>query len=239
MDKFRIGKRILSPDRVPYVIAEVGLNHNGDLGVAKATVDMAAACGVDAVKFQSFRAEEFIADREMTYSYKSSGRTVAENAFAMFKRLELPLAWHSELMDYCASKGVDFLSSAADPRSVDLLNELKVVAIKIASEDLINQRLLRHVGAVGLPIILSTGMADEREVDEGLETLKLAGCKEVMLLHCVSLYPTLDEEVNLRRMVGLRERYQLPVGYSDHSVGTAASIGAVALGALAIEKHFT
>jgi len=239
MGEFRIGDRTIGPGRPPYVVAEVGINHNGDLTFAKKSVLAAAKCGADAVKFQTFRAEEFIADRSLTHTYIKGGETITENAFTMFERLELPRAWHSELMNYCSSLGVQFLSSAADPLSADLLVELEVGAIKLASEDVINRPLLRHVGALRRPVIMSTGMADEREVDEAIETLSSAGCGELLLLHCVSVYPTPDAEANLLRLVGLRERYGLPVGYSDHSLGITASIGAVALGALMIEKHFT
>lgn len=239
MSEFHIGEHALWTKRPPYVVAEVGLNHNGDLAFAKKSIREAAACGADAVKFQTFRADEFIADRNLTYTYLKEGKPITENAFTMFERLELPRAWHSELMYYCETLGVRFLSSAADPASADFLVELGVGAIKLASEDLINGPLLRHVGALGCPVILSTGMADEAEVDEAVEALSSAGCRELLLLHCVSVYPTPDPEANLLRLVGLRERYGLPVGYSDHSLGITASIGAVALGALMIEKHFT
>lgn len=239
MSEFRIGDLPIGPGRPPYVVAEVGINHNGDLTLAMKSVRAAAECGADAVKFQTFRAEEFIADRNLTHTYMEGGKTITENAFTMFERLELPRAWHRALMDYCASLGVQFLSSAADPLSADLLVELGVGAIKLSSEDLINRPLLRHVGALRRPVIMSTGMADEVEVDEAIEALSSAGCRELLLLHCVSIYPTPDPEANLLRLVSLRERYGLPVGYSDHSLGITASIGAVALGALLIEKHFT
>jgi N-acetylneuraminate synthase/N,N'-diacetyllegionaminate synthase len=236
---FPIGARMLGPGQRPYVIAEVGVNHNGSIDLAKQSIDAAAACGVDAVKFQSFRAEEFVADHSLTYSYAQSGAVVTENVFDMFKRLEMPPSWHRELIRYCVSKGVDFLSSPADALSADSLAKLNVGAIKLASEDLINRPLLRHVGALGRPVILSTGMADYVEVDEALAAITGAGCKDIMLLHCVSLYPTPDGEVNLNRMVALKERYDLPTGFSDHSVGVTACIGAVALGAQLVEKHFT
>lgn len=236
---FRIGQRVLRSGSAPYVVAEIGINHNGDLSLAKRTVDAAARAGADAVKFQTFRAEEFMADREFTYEYESGGRRVRESMYDMFKRLELPESWHRELQIYARTKGLEFLSSAADPISADLLIALGTPALKIASEDLINLPLLKYVAGRRMPVILSTGMADQAEIDQAVTILKSGGCKDLLLLHCVSLYPTSDEETNLLRMVALREQYGTLVGFSDHTLGYEAAIGAVALGAVLIEKHFT
>ena len=238
-DRFTIGKRTLKPGSQPYIVAEIGVNHNGDYDLAIRSINAAVEAGVDAVKFQTFRAEEFMADPEHIYEYESRGRVVRESMYEMFKRLELPESWHGKLKAYAESKGIDFLSSAADPLSADLLMHLGVPALKLASEDLINLPLLAHVGELGLPAILSTGMGDEEEVERALFTLRGAGCENILLLHCVSLYPTPDDEVNLLRMTGLRNKFSLPVGYSDHSRGIEAAVGAAALGALFIEKHFT
>ncbi len=236
---FRIGQRVLAPDKPPYVAAEIGVNHNGDLALARRTIDAAVAAGVDAVKFQTFRAEEFMADPDHIYEYTSEGKPVRESMFEMFKRLELPGSWHAELKSYAEAKGVGFLSSAADPLSADLLKELGVPVLKLASEDLINHPLLAHCAATGLPLILSTGMGTEREIERALEVVTREGAKEILLLHCVSLYPTPDDEANLLRMQALRERFGLPVGYSDHTRGIDAALGATVLGAVFIEKHFT
>ena len=236
---FRIGDRTLDPERPPYVVAEIGVNHNGDLELARRTIDAAVGAGADAVKFQTFRAEEFMADRELQYEYESQGQRTSESMYAMFKRLELPESWHTVLRDHARSRGVAFLSSAADPLSVQVLSRLDAPAIKVASEDLINLPLLECIGATALPVILSTGMADEEETDLAIETLREAGCRDLLLLHCVSLYPTPDDQVNLRRMITLRDRYGLPVGYSDHTVGPRAAALATALGSVFIEKHFT
>lgn len=236
---FMIGPRRLSPDDPPYIVAEIGVNHDGRLDQARAMISAAAQAGADAAKFQTFQAAEFMADRDLTYEYEAGGERVRESMYAMFKRLELPRAWHTELQTHARTCGLDFLSSAADPLSADLLAELGVPALKLASEDLINLPLLRHVAGLHLPVILSTGMADEAEIERALTTLHAGGCDAVLLLHCVSLYPTPDDEANLLRMVGLRERFGLPVGYSDHTRGSVASIAAAALGAVLIEKHFT
>jgi sialic acid synthase SpsE len=236
---FRIGQRILQSGAAPYVVAEIGINHNGDLSLAKRTVDAAARAGADAVKFQTFRVEEFMADRELTYEYESGGRRVRESMYDMFKRLELPESWHRELQVYAHTKGLEFLSSVADPLSVDLLISLGAPVLKIASEDLINLPLLEYVAGQRTPVILSTGMADQEEIDRAVAALRGGGCPALLLLHCVSLYPTPDEEANLLRMAGLQERYGALVGFSDHTLGCEAAIGAVALGAVLIEKHFT
>lgn len=237
--RFVLGNRTLEPGQPPYVVAEIGVNHNGDYDLAVQSIDAAVEAGVDAVKFQTFRTEEFMADPNHMYEYENRGEVVRESMYEMFKRLELPESWHGTLKRYAEEKGVDFLSSAADPLSADLLVRLGVPAIKLASEDLINLPLLAHVGTLGQPVIVSTGMGDEGEIEQALATLSRGGCEEILLLHCVSLYPTPDEEVNLMRMIALRDRFGLPIGYSDHSWGIEASLAATALGALFIEKHFT
>lgn len=223
----------------PVVVAEIGVNHNGDLDLARRTIDAAAEAGADAVKFQSFHAGEFMSDRKLLYEYESGGKPESESMYEMFKRLELPENWHRELQAYAHNKGLEFLSSAADRSSLDLLRSMGVPALKASSEDLINTPLLRDMGASGLPLMLSTGMGDEGEISHAISTVRDAGGSKLMLLHCVSLYPTPDEEANLQRIMALRERYDVPVGYSDHTLGIEAASAAVALGAVLIEKHFT
>ncbi|MFC1673129.1 N-acetylneuraminate synthase family protein [Pseudomonadota bacterium] len=238
-DDFTIGQCVLSPGQAPYVVAEIGVNFNGDMELAKQSIAAAASAGADAAKFQTFRADEFMAGSDTIYEYQSAGQTVRESMYEMFKRLELPKSWHQELRGYCNEQGVDFLSSAADTLSAGLLVEVGVPVIKLASEDLINLPLIRHVAGLKTPVILSTGMADGREIDEALDALEGNGCPSVLLLHCVSLYPTPDEDANLSRISTLRNRYGFPVGYSDHTIGADAAVAATALGAVFIEKHFT
>ena len=234
---FDVGPIRLGPGVPPLIIAEIGVNFNGDLDLAKKSIDTAIAAGAGAVKFQTFRADEFIADPALTYTYTSQGSAVTERAFDMFKRLELKTEWHRVLMEYASSQGSIFLSSAADPTSANLLKSIGVSALKIASEDLINAPLLQHVAVLDLPVILSTGMADEWEVDRAVEILK--PCPALLLMHCTSLYPTPPDETNLARMATLARRYGLPVGFSDHTVGSDAAAAATAMGAIVIEKHFT
>lgn len=238
--EFPIGQRRLGPGAPPYVIAEVGVNHNGDMDLAKSMIEAAADCGADAVKFQTWKTDEFMSDRDMKYEYPGAGGTVRETMYDMFKRLELPYAQHQALRDHCRRHGVEFLSSAADAEAVDLLIGLGVPAIKLASEDLINGPLLDAVARRNVPVILSTGMADASEIDDAVGRLRRGGCATLMLMHCVSLYPTPDGETNLGRIRTLSERFpDLAIGYSDHTKGIDAALAAVALGAVAVEKHFT
>ncbi len=234
---FDIGAQRLQRGKPPLIIAEIGVNFNGDLSLAKETIDAAVDAGAGAVKFQTFRAEEFIADPNLTYTYESQGKPVTENAFEMFKRLELSAAWHHELKAYAETRDAIFLSSAADRQAADLLKSIGVPALKIASEDLINAPLLQYVATLNIPVILSTGMADAWEVDRALEIMR--PCPSLLLMHCTSLYPTPINEINLLRLSALAETYGYPIGFSDHSLGSAAAVAATALGALMIEKHFT
>lgn len=236
---FEIEGRAIGDGKPVFVIAEIGVNHNGDLALAKECVRSAASCGVDAVKFQTFRAEEFMADRELVYTYESGGGIVQEKMFDMFKRLELPAAWHEELFVYARAAGVVPLTSVADAASADMVAGIGAGALKLSSEDFINLPLMEHAARSGIPLLLSTGMADEEEVDDVLAILGAARCHQACFLHCVSVYPTRDEEVGLRRMRAIKEKVCGPVGYSDHSLGIEACVGAVALGACVLEKHFT
>lgn len=222
-----------------FIIAEIGVNHNGNLDIAKQMVERAAECGVDCVKFQTFSADEFIADKDMVYEYEAAGKKISENMFDMFKRLEMPSSWHKELFAYSRKCGLVPLTSVADPKSVDLVCNLGISAFKLSSEDLINLPLVEYVANKRMPLILSTGMADEDEIEDVLKILKECESAQAAFLHCVSLYPTPAREANLLRMAALRKKVNGPVGYSDHTIGTVAAIGATALGACIIEKHFT
>jgi len=239
LKQFKIEDRLVGQDQPVFIIAEIGVNHNGSLELAKQMIDAAVACGADSVKFQTFRAEEFMADKEMEYEYESAGKKVKEKMFDMFKRLELSSADYEELFNYARSKRIIPLTSVADPESADLIKKIGVGALKLASEDLINLPLVDYVSRLGIPLILSTGMADEEEVLDAFALLKKNQAKEALFLHCVSLYPTPDEEVNLDRMLAIGELLRSPVGYSDHTLGNEACLSAVALGACMLEKHFT
>ena len=221
-----------------FIIAEAGVNHNGNISLAKKLIDVAKDVGVDAVKFQTFNAEEVVTkDAEKTECLEET--TGKGSQYKMLKRLELTEGGFKELAVYAKKVGILFLSSPFDKESADLLDKLDVPAFKVASGEISNSPLLKHIAKKGKPIILSTGMATLGEVEEALNVIKREGVEDVILLHCVSNYPAKIEEVNLRAMETLKQAFQTPVGLSDHTLGITASIAAVALGACVIEKHFT
>jgi N-acetylneuraminate synthase len=226
-------------DRVR-VIAEIGVNHNGSLELALQMIAAAVDAGADVVKLQTFSAEALTTRSAQKASYQVD-RTGDGSQQDMLRSLQLSLEDHVRLMDECEARGVDFLSSPFDVASVDALIRLGVAEIKIASGEITNLPLLRRVGAVGLPVLLSTGMSTMDEVEAALAALAASALDRslITLLHCTSEYPAPPEDVNLRAMVSMRERFGLPVGYSDHTDGTTIAVAAVALGARVIEKHFT
>lgn len=236
---FRIGNRVVGEGAPVFIIAEIGVNHNGDPRLARRMVDAAAKAGADCVKFQTFRAEEFMADREMTYEYRSAGKLVRENMFDMFKRLELPLIAYREIFAYARKRGVVPMTSVADAESLALAKAARAPALKLASEDFVNLPLVRLAASERMPLILSTGMSDAEETGDVLRILRRAKTRDAVFLHCVSAYPTPDGEANLERMRGLRDLTAAPVGYSDHTEGIEACVAAVAMGACMLEKHFT
>jgi len=221
------------------IIAEAGVNHDGDLGKAEALVRVAARAGADAVKFQSFRPEKLVSRGAPKAAYQLRSGPAGESQFDMVAKLALSEEDHRHLARLCAELGILFLSTPFDEESVDLLDGIGVPFFKISSGDLTNPLLLEYVAAKGRPVVLSTGMARLGEVESALETLRTHGCPEVTLLHCVSAYPAPPEEVNLRAMDTLAAAFGVPVGYSDHTLGIAVPLAAVARGATVLEKHFT
>lgn len=221
-----------------FIIAEAGVNHNGDINIAKKLVDKAKEAGVDAIKFQTFRAENLVTKEAPKAEYQKE-TTGDGSQFEMLKKLELSLEDHIILKKYCEEKGIMFISTPFDYESVDLLEKTDVLLYKVSSGDLTNLPLLSYIANKNKPIILSTGMANLGEVEEAVETISKAGNDRTILLHCTSNYPTAYEEVNLRAMLTMKEAFKLPVGYSDHTIGIEIPIAAVALGAKVIEKHFT
>lgn len=221
-----------------FVIAEIGVNHNGDIGMAERLIDASVEAGADAVKFQTFRADRLVVRATPTAAYQAAN-TGESDQYALLKPLELDEAAHHRLLDYCARRGIIFLSSPFDLDSIDLLDRLDVPAFKVPSPDCVSEGYLAHMGAMGRPVILSTGMCDIAEVSFGVQTLRAAGTSDIALLHCTSCYPAPAEELNLAAIPAMAAALGLPVGYSDHSDGIAVSIAAVALGATIIEKHLT
>lgn len=223
-----------------FIIAEAGVNHNGSIVLAKQLIDKGADAGVDAVKFQSFKANKLVTvnAKKADYQITNTGNN-KDSQYEMIKKLELDYGKHQELMDYASSKGVMFLSSAFDLESIDLLVNLDLRVFKIPSGEITNLPYLRKIAQTKKPVILSTGMATLGEIEDALEVLKINGSTDVTVLHCNTEYPTPMIDVNLTAMNTMKEAFKVKVGYSDHTLGIEIPIAAVALGAEIIEKHFT
>lgn len=218
-----------------YIIAEIGSNHNGNIVLAKKMISAAKKAGANAVKFQSFRTEEFMSNNKIIYTYGKNKKK--ENMYKMFKKLEFKYHWYDLIQKFCKKEKIDFITSVADKDHLKEYLKTNPKIIKIASEDLINFKLLKAVSRTKKKIILSTGMADDEEIKSALRFFK--NKKRLTLLHCVSLYPTENKLTNLKRINSLEKKYKVKVGYSDHTLGINACIFASLLGAKIIEKHFT
>lgn len=229
-----MGNRVL-------VVAEAGVNHNGDITLAERLIDAAAAAGADFVKFQTFTAKRLVTQTAKKAAYQQEATGASETQFDMLRRLELDHATHLHLSSYCVSKGIRFLSTAFDELSVDFLVTIGIPLLKVPSGELTNLPFLRHVASQKLPVILSTGMATQNEVGQTLKALEKAGLarSQVTVLHCTTDYPTAMDDVNLNAMLTIRKTFGVEVGYSDHTLGIEVAIAAVALGATLVEKHFT
>ncbi|MEY8414984.1 N-acetylneuraminate synthase [Tissierella praeacuta] len=222
-----------------FIIAEAGVNHNGSIELAKELIDKASESGADAVKFQSFKAERLVTKSAQKAEYQEETTGKEENQFEMIKRLELDYEKHEELIGYCKSKDIMFLSSPFDLESIDLLNNLGLEIFKIPSGEITNLPYLRKIGLLKKKVILSTGMSTLGDIEKALEILRKGGTMDVTVLHCNTEYPTPMKDVNLNAMNTIKEAFKVEVGYSDHTLGIEVPIAAVALGATVIEKHFT
>jgi N,N'-diacetyllegionaminate synthase len=234
-----IGDRLVGPGHPCFVIAEAGVNHNGDLNLARRLVDAAVAAGADAIKFQTFSAERLVTRAAPKAEYQIRTTDAHESQFEMLERLELDAEAHLDLVRYCRGRGILFLSTPFDEESCDLLDSLGVPAFKIGSGDLTNVFLLRDAADRGKPLIVSTGMATLNEVARAVDAVRQQGCHDLVLLHCVSNYPADPADANLRAITTLREAFGVPVGFSDHTDGDTVALAAVALGACVVEKHLT
>jgi N-acetylneuraminate synthase/N,N'-diacetyllegionaminate synthase len=235
----KVGHKLIGDYQPCFIIAEAGVNHNGDIELAKRLIDVAKDVGVDAVKFQTFKVENLVTRDAPKVNYQIQNTKSNESQYDMLKSLELSEDDFKELYDYAKKKNIIFLSTPFDFESVDLLDELGVPAFKVSSADLTNLPLLEYIAEKGKPILLSTGMGCLGEIEEAIATIKNTGNDDIILLHCVTNYPAKFESLNLRAIQTLKEAFKLPVGFSDHSLGIYAPIAAVALGAVVIEKHFT
>ena len=238
MEIIKIKNKTIGGKSPCFVIAEAGVNHNGDVKLAKKLIDEAKKAGADAVKFQTFKAEEIVTMEAKQAKYQTKNIGKAESQYEMLKRLELSYDDFRNLKTYCDRKKIIFLSTPhSSKEDVDLVARL-CLAVKIGSGDLTNLPILKYIAKKQLPIILSTGMATLKEVKEAVKLIVPIN-KRLILLHCTTNYPTPPKEVNLKAMITMKKEFKLPIGYSDHTEGINASLAAVALGAKVIEKHFT
>ncbi len=224
-----------------FIIAEAGVNHNGKLELAYKLIDAAKEAGADAVKFQTFTADNSVTKSAKKAGYQNKTTDIKESQYEMIKKLELNEQQHKKLISYCKKKNIQFLSSPFDFASIELLNKLGLNTYKIPSGEITNLPYLRKVGEYNKNVIMSTGMADLGEIEDALNTLINAGTKKekITVLHCNTEYPTPIEDVNLTAMNTIRDAFKINVGYSDHTLGIEIPIAAVAMGAKIIEKHFT
>ncbi len=224
-----------------FIIAEAGVNHNGSIELAKKLIDVASESRTDAVKFQTFKAQNLVSKSAQKADYQKQTTNNSESQFDMIKKLELDVDTHKELISYCKTKNIMFLSTPFDHDSIELLNDLGLEIFKIPSGEITNLPYLRHIGKLNKKVILSTGMADIGEIEDALDVLIQAGTKKenITVLHANTMYPTPMEDVNLKAMVTIGNTFDIAFGYSDHTLGIEVDIAAVALGACCIEKHFT
>ena len=239
MRGIEIGGRKIGLGHPCFIVAEAGVNHNGDVVMAERLVDVAADAGADAVKFQTFRAERLVSTMAPKAEYQLETADSSESQMEMLRRLELSPEAHMELQARCQEQGLLFMSTPFDEQSADLLEDLRVPVFKIGSGEITNLPLLGHIARKGKPMIVSTGMAYLSEVEAAVRTIEEAGNREYVLLHCVSNYPADPSDVNLMAMRTMGAAFGVPVGYSDHTPGIEVPLAAVALGARVIEKHLT
>lgn len=239
MEKLNIAGRVIGEGEPPYIVAEIGANHNGDMELCRRLIDAAKDCGVDAVKFQSWSRASLISKAEYERNTKYGNGNGQPTLEESVRKYQLTPDQHQEVAAYCQKLKLVFFSSVFSRKEVDLLESLAVPAYKVASMDINHLPLLQYLAETRKPLIVSTGLATLGEIERALAVLQRNGSGPVALLHCVSIYPSPPEMVNLENISTLRRAFNVQVGYSDHSLGTAIPLAAVALGATIVEKHFT
>jgi len=239
MRTIQAGQYLIGEGQPCFIAAEAGINHNGDIRLAHELIDAAVAAGADAIKFQNYQTEDFVSSQSLTYEYQSQGQRVVETQFEMFKRCELSLSSLKELREHCDEKRIVFFSTPTSERGIDELVRVGAPFLKNGSDYLVHLPLIRAMARTQLPAVLSTGMATLAEIDEAVRAFREAGGDKLILLHCTSSYPTPPEDVHLRKIPTLAAAFDCLCGFSDHTQGVVAAVGAVALGACFIEKHFT
>ena len=236
---FNIGNKVIGDGNSAFIIAEAGVNHNGDINIAKELVDKAIFAGVDAIKFQTFKTEKLVTGYAEMAEYQKDNIGKVESQFNMLKKLELSYECFIELQQYCINKGIMFLSTPFDFESADFLASMGMEAFKISSADLTNIPFLEHIARFNKPIILSSGMSTLSEIEEAINAIYSLGNEVVAVLHCTSNYPAELLNVNLNAMNTIKNAFKIVSGYSDHTEGITIPIAAVAMGGSIIEKHFT
>ena len=240
MTTVRFGDLVVGPGNPPYIVAEIGSNHNGDMDLCRRLIDAAAEAGAHAVKFQSWTESSLIAkeeyDRNTQYSDK---KRHFGSLREMVKAYQLTAGQHLEAHSYCKARGIAFCSTPFSTEEADLLEKLDVPFFKIASMDIVHLPLLKHVARKQRPMVISTGMATLAEIEQAVETVRGVGNDQIVLLHCIAIYPPDYGIIHLRNMATLQQAFDVPVGFSDHTLGTAITLAAITLGACVIEKHFT
>lgn len=240
MKAIHIGKRKVGAGHPCFIIAEAGSNHDGKLEQAVELIDVASDAGADAVKFQLFSAGKIAArTKEEIATLSDEFGKFGDNLYEFYKKLEMPSEWLGELKKYADGRGIEFLTTPFDEEAADQLAQIDMAAYKIASFEMVHIPLLRHVGRLGRPVIVSTGMGDLADIEDVMDALHASGNEDTILLHCGISYPMPFHQVHLAAMDTMRQAFQVPVGYSDHTAGITVPIAAVARGADMIEKHYT
>ncbi|MCQ1539548.1 polysaccharide biosynthesis protein [Methanocalculus taiwanensis] len=240
MEKLDLNGQLVGKNEPPYIIAEIGSNHNGDMDLCRKMIDSAYDCGANAVKFQSWSESSLISRAEYARntSYADKERHFG-SLEEMVRRYVFTPEQHVEILDYCMKKGITFLSSCFSQKEVDFLDSLDVCAFKLASMDINNIPLLEYISKKDRPVIVSTGMATLGEIEKAVHILQSGNCGPIALLHCIAIYPPDYKTINLHNIKMLEHTFDLPIGFSDHSIGTSIPIASIALGACIVEKHFT
>jgi pseudaminic acid synthase len=239
MQEITINNRKIGQNYSPYIIAEMSANHNGDINNAYKIIDMAKLAGADSVKLQTYTPDTLTIDSILPDFQLTEGLWAGKSLYELYKSAFMPWEWHKPLFDYAKKTGITIFSSPFDNTAVDLLEDLNTPAYKIASFEAIDLPLIKYVAQTGKPMIISTGMANAQEIEEGIQAAREGGCKELAILHCVSCYPAPAEDYNLRTLVDMQEKFGLVTGLSDHTIDNTTAITSVAFGASIIEKHVT
>ena len=237
--KITINGRDIGVDYSPYIIAELSANHNGSLDTALKIVEQAKLCGADAIKLQTYKADTITLNSRGEEFMIRGGLWDGQSLYELYEKAHMPWEWHKPLFDYARDLDITIFSSPFDRTAVDLLEDLNAPAYKIASFEAVDLPLIKYVASTGKPMIISTGMADKEEISEAIQAAYDSGCKELIVLHCVSGYPAPAEDYNLRTIQDMAQSFNLPVGLSDHTLDNTTAIASIILGACVIEKHFT